>query len=222
MTIPLDTYDPDWKAKWQAIYDALQKENRKPVDERSQSRAEALLTELHAAFHTQFRTTGDYAEWTEQNVRDFAKSQGVPDFKVPRFERDGSVERTRNLYSLLVDRIKIEANTIYTTLELDYPAAGQAFALELDKNETRTTSVMTHEYNMPTFEGSMISGVETRTAPYGYLIEHRNACVNVCFFQLSDEGPGPINCVEDLATKLYNTELGTAVLAQGKKILPAR
>jgi hypothetical protein len=90
MTVLLDTYDPDWEARWNAIDDELEKEDAKPYEARSQRQAESLLNQLHEAFHARFRTTGEYAEWTENNVRKQAKREGIPDFKVPPFPRDGS------------------------------------------------------------------------------------------------------------------------------------
>ena len=82
MTIPLDTYDPNWAAKWNAYSRIITTEQSKPYGFRNDELISQLKLQLRAVFHAQFRTTGDYAEWMEDHLRQYAQAKGKPDFKI--------------------------------------------------------------------------------------------------------------------------------------------
>ncbi|MGE3622796.1 MAG: hypothetical protein AB7H77_02825, partial [Bdellovibrionales bacterium] len=219
MTIPLPTYNPDWKVEWDEVHEELNKENAKPYEEQSHRRAEGLLKQLHAAFHAQFRTTGEYAEWMEQKARESAEGYGVAYLPIQPFAKDASVEATNRHYSELTRRFGIEAKANWGgMLSLELPTAPEPFAVELKENESRTIDVMPHSFMFPKFSesGDSITGEEKRTAPYSYVLEKRKDETNICFIQLQGEAaPSPINCIEELATELYREKFGVQAIMRG-------
>lgn len=211
MTIPLDTYDPDWEKKWEAIHAELEAEYAKPYDDERRDRTRELTAQMLDAYHAQFRTTGDYAQWTENNLRQMLTyKHGIEDFNIPSFPLDNSVAATRKLYSAISERMNIQEKAALQSLALDYPVGEAPFAFNLDSGETRTLGTVTQGYTRLVFQDDNIAGVEPTAAPYSCVLEKRHSTVNACFFQLHGEGPSVVNSIEDLATTLYHAELGPA------------
>jgi hypothetical protein len=104
--IPLATFDPDWQIKWDSIKAKLDSERTKQYDDDNAHVIHELTEALLEAFHAQFATTADYAKWAEDKLRERVKWSSLPDFRIPTFPADGSVEDTNKLSTLLSSRLE--------------------------------------------------------------------------------------------------------------------
>jgi hypothetical protein len=219
MTIQLSTYDPNWQARWYAVLEQWAQHGAAPDTRKTEQRRNILLNKLQSVFHTRFRTTGEYAEWIETTLCQFAQSEGLPDTRIPNISRESPVEATTRLYFLAIDRIKIEAKAEGNLLKLEQPAQGAAFSLDLAEGSTRIISTVQLKYHMPVFKGTKEIRREEKEVSHGYVFEELRRSANICFFQGSqDEGPSPINAIDRLATQFYQTHFGSEAIAFGDRV----
>lgn len=68
----LPTYDPNWAQR----HDRLVQQIRTADHTVSPQEMERRVAAMHAAFHAQFRTAGDYAAWMQKNMNEQAAREG--------------------------------------------------------------------------------------------------------------------------------------------------
>lgn len=76
MSLALETYDPNWEARWQAAYDACQEIERADARDgdnlavlgANMAISERRLTEMRRAWDAQFKTVADFAEFLSKQL----------------------------------------------------------------------------------------------------------------------------------------------------------
>jgi hypothetical protein len=222
MTIPLETYDPDWAKRFDEINAELKTLRKLPRGQVTQDEIAKLTAAQLEAFHAQFQTTGDYAAWMENNIKEVLDIEGV-DFVIPEFPRDASVERTRSLYSLLHDRIKLVRKAQFCRRPVIQPTAKEAFTTNLGLSESREVKVLNVDLGIPRVEDGIIFGSESEKTQYLYVLEHKEEQTNICFMHAPANLASALNIAEELLQAAYDKEMGlSALLRKGQYRSPDR
>ncbi len=99
MSLALETYDPNWEARWQAGYDALGELDRAAARDgfslaalgSNQKNCEAQVAEMYRALDAQFETVADYAAFLSKQL-DVAMSTTDHVVPWPIFPEDATRE----------------------------------------------------------------------------------------------------------------------------------
>ena len=117
-TIPLQSYDPDWEARWERANAEFQRwkaiaSNRGSVDAeyyRALASMDAAGTELRRAYTAQFRTVGEYRAW---RLKWLWNAHAWPWLNIPAMPESLTVNEVRRRLD--------EAEQYLRTLRIWYP-----------------------------------------------------------------------------------------------------
>jgi hypothetical protein len=220
MTIPLETYDPDWEKRHDATKAQIEINQAAPATEARGARYARLVDQLHRDFHAQFKTTGDFAEWVETNARESVAMHSYLnlEFDIPKFPRDNSVEQTNVLYTVLMRRMEREAEMIRNAKPVSYPAPGLPFAANLSPLDKREIIEVARPFDMPDMDDPSLP--TRRTATYTAIIERTPLTANICIIQTSELIPTPVNNIAELATEIYKKQFSMGAMNGLHKYYP--
>ncbi|MDX2028877.1 MAG: hypothetical protein SFW62_09630 [Alphaproteobacteria bacterium] len=195
----LETYDPNWGARWETIDQELQRtrkemEGMSLADSRhasAQQLADDLNHQLLDAFHAQFRTAADYKAWSLEKLKEKAdRCRKV--LILPDLPNDATVPQIREWIANGYEMIEGQD---YRRLPVGQPEGVQAFQSKLPLNATRVTFYLSYE-TLGRFYDARVTIEQTQRQAF------------VCFHHIPDSiSMTPTNAIERNATVIRTTLL---------------
>ena len=183
----LGTYDPNWRERHDAAMKAFDT-HKDPDDILENLR---LQGEVHAAFHAQFATAGDYRDWLFRNLKRDAELAGHV-LVLPRLFPDFDVDDVNSAYQEAMDMRRAQEAHERQKRSIGQPEGMTAFNTPQAANTERhiirvryagfTGAIQTNECKMMVELGERAS---------------------ICFSAITAEGTSPTNAMDELTETAY-------------------